>query len=341
MQIWDAISPADVTAFARAVPEDIENSLARVLPNRQLQGIKSRVVRTTRRNVAAMYRAYNAETPIGQRPAAVAVTDVTLPPVGQKLPLYEYDQLALDALRSGSSGLDRVLEAVYDDTESNIIAIRNRVEVARGQYLATGKFALTGENALTIEADYGLANDHKVNPSVLWGASNATPMADEQAWVQKVIDDSGQAPQYAVTSSRVRNAMLAAADYRAAAYPGAGTNAPNLSIERLNGVRAEHGLPPLFIYDGRVEVNGSVVRVIADDLFILATGSVGETQFGITAEAISLAGSNAVDFTTTDTPGIFAAVYKTVDPVTVWSKATATVMPVAGDINGLLVADVL
>lgn len=339
MQIWDAISPADVTAFARSVPEDITNSLARVLPNRQLTGIKSRSAKRTRTNVAAMYRAYNAETPIGQRPQALTVTEVTLPPVGQKLPLTEAETLELEALRNGG-GLDALVESVYDDTETNVRAIRNRIELARGQFLATGAFTLTAENGLTIEADYVLPGDHQVTPGVLWGAANPTPMTDERVWVQKVIDDSGEVPEFAVTSSRVRNAMLAAPDYRAAAYPGAGTSAPSLSIDGLNMVRAAYGLPPLFVYDGRVNVGGVNTRVIADDLFILATASVGETQFGITADAIRLAGSNAVDFTTTDAPGIFAAAYTSVDPVTYWSKATATAMPVAGDINGLLVADV-
>ena len=66
MQLWDIISPADLTVFARTVPDEFPDSLVQFLPDRILSGIKSRSAKKSRRNVTAQYRAYNAATPLGR-----------------------------------------------------------------------------------------------------------------------------------------------------------------------------------------------------------------------------------------------------------------------------------
>jgi len=157
MQLWDIVSPADLTVFARTLPDEFPDSLDRFLPDRLIAGIKSRIAKKTRTNVVAQYRAYNAETPIGNRPISVAVTEVLLPPVGHKLMLTEWERLSLDAAHNGGTALDEMVATVYDDVENSVRAVRNRAELARGDFLTDGKFTLAAENGLTIEADFGLA----------------------------------------------------------------------------------------------------------------------------------------------------------------------------------------
>jgi len=123
MQLWDIVSPANLTVFARTVPDEFPDSLNRFLPDRIINGIKSRVARKTRTNVVAQYRAYNAETPIGSRPLSIAVTEVLLPPVGQKLMLTEWERLSLEAARNGGTALDDMVATVYDDVENSVRAV--------------------------------------------------------------------------------------------------------------------------------------------------------------------------------------------------------------------------
>jgi len=341
MQLWDIVSPADLTVFARTLPDDLPDSLNRFLPDRVLSGIKSRSAKKSRRNVTAQYRAYNAATPLGIRPVTVSLTEVTLPPVGQKIALTEWDRLQLDAAQNGASALDAMVATIYDDVENSVRAVRNRAELARGQFLNTGKFSLVAENGLTIEADFVLDATHKPAAAILWGAANAVPLSDEQAWVLVVKADSGKAPIAALCSSTVIGALLRNAEYRAAYWGGNAGQQPNLNRAQLNQVRSDNFLPPLVEYDHQLEVAGANTRLIPTNKFILVTDSVGESQWGITAEGLDFATTNAVDFVLADAPGLVASAWKTPDPVTGWTKVNATFMPVAADIAGLLSATVL
>ena len=338
--ILDLTTPAERTFFARQVPEPIPNSLESILPNREIDGRKTHVVRGTTQAFKAMFRGYNAETPIGQRAASAEVSEFKLPALSEKLPLDEELIFRLNEAASDQM-IGRVRGQVYDDITNLVTSIRNRVEEARGQFLATGKVTIN-ENRFTAEADYGLATDHKVAPATLWGAAGATPLSDEIAWVQKVEDDAQVVVTRTTMSRRVFNQLLKSDEYRVAFFGAAAATVPTLNPQQLNSVRESFNLPPINLYDGKVPDNsGGVQRVIADDLVILTTANVGETQWGLTAEALKLAGSNAVDFTAKDAPGIFVTQWGVEDSVAVWTKASSVVMPVAGDINGLLVADVL
>ena len=341
MQLWDIIAPVDLTAFARVVPDDLPNNLNQYLPDRLIPGVKSRVARRQRTNTTAMYRAWNAETPIGKRPETVSVTEVNLPPLGQKLILTEWDRLWLEYASGAPSAVGEMLQSIYDDTESNVRAIRNRLELARGDLLTDGKFTLTAENGLTLEADYQLAGSHKPTAGTLWEAAGATPLANEITWSRLMQTDGAGRPVAAIGNARITAALLASDEYRAAFWGGNAGSQPNLNLEQLNTVRRANGLAPYVEYDHQVDVEGVTTRVIPETKLILVGDNLGETQFGITAESLELVQSNAVDFTTTDAPGIFAAAYKIPDPVTGISKANATAMPVLADINALVSATVL
>ena len=62
--ILELVSPAALTFAAREVPEPVENSLAKILPNREIDGIKTQAVRGTRKRfkaqVAELMRGGNA-----------------------------------------------------------------------------------------------------------------------------------------------------------------------------------------------------------------------------------------------------------------------------------------
>lgn len=342
MQLWDLIPAPDATAFSRVVPDELPDSLARFLPDREIQGVKSRVARRTRTNVVAKYRAYNAETPIGERPEAIALTEVTLPPIGQKLLITEWETLWLEVNSGGGGALAGMIDQAYDDIQSSTTAVRNRIELARADLLVDGKFTLAAENGLTLEADYGLAVSHKPTTGTSWADPvNSTPLTDEKAWTATLKTDAGRAPIAALASSTVIGYLLKSNEYRAAFWGGMAPSQPNLNLAQLNQLRRDNGLAPLVEYDHQLSVGGVTTRLIPVDKLILICDNIGETQWGITAESLELVGSNAVDFTRRDAPGLFAAVYREPDPVTGWTKVGGVCMPVAADVDGWLSADVV
>lgn len=338
--IQDLVSDVALTVFSRLVPEPVENSLGNILPNVDVDGITTQQARHVRKTFTAQYRAYNAEAPIGRRGDSITRTEIKLPPISEKLPV---DEKLIHQLNDSPSTtvIDRLIAKTYDDVENITISIRHRAEKARGEFLSTGKVSIN-ENGFVDEADFLLPADHKVAPALLWSDPAATPIQDELAWVRKVRKDAKVKPTRATISERLLFTLLKNEEYRSLFWQRDAAFAATLTPDQLNQVRAQYGLPAFNVYDGEVpNDSGDGVRAIPDDLYILTTDTVGESQWGTTAESLELVGSNAVDFARKDAPGLTVVQYRVPDPVTVWTKGAAVFLPVAGDINGLLVADVL
>ncbi|MBO9555600.1 major capsid protein [Cellulomonas sp.] len=331
--LFEALPPADLTVFARQLAAREVDPLVQVIPNRVIRGRRSRVTRVSRTTTAAKFRSFDAETPIGRRPVAATVESVELAPLGQKLPLRELE--ILDRYLADNSDLKDVIAALYDDTENNVASILNRALQLRGQFLFTGGVQIE-ENGFIQEADFGLPADHNLDLADVgdaWSDPDAPIIDLELAWVEQVQDETQETVVRAVVSSRIARAMLTNRQYVAAANVTTGRVTPAVR----DAVRAEYGLPPLLVVDAKV----GGARVTPDNKIALVTSTVAEFQWGDTAEGLTLLGSNAVDQVSTVAPKITASAWKTTDPVNLWSKANATGLVVAGDINGLFVAEVL
>src|SRR5690606_37529802 len=104
--LFENAAPADLTAFTRALAARMDQadgfgvSLARFLPNRIVSGVNSRTTRVSRTQTVARVRAFDAATPLGQRPVAITQAKVGLAPLGQKLPIRE-TEIIMQAIQSG------------------------------------------------------------------------------------------------------------------------------------------------------------------------------------------------------------------------------------------------
>lgn len=330
--LLDAVDPADVTRYARELAAATPGALSAFLPNRPIEGRSTKSVKVSRTTAAAQVRAYDAETPIGKRNVLATVTRLDLQPLGQKLPLRESEILNL---AQASGDWKDVIDAVYDDTATNVAAILNRAEMWRAEFLFTGAVAID-QNGVKMTADFGLAADHNLavgSGFTPWDNTGADPIEDELAWAEKVKDDSGEDVIATIGSRTVWKAYR---DRLSAAKIAAG-DPFSLTPAQVNELRAQYGLPAFVIYDEKV----GGVRLAPETKVAMVTGTVGETQWGQTAEELELFGSKAVETTALNAPRIASAAWKNTDPVMVWSKSNATALPVAGDISGLFVADVL
>lgn len=330
--LFEAAGAADLTRFARELAARETDPLTGILPNRPIEGYRTRATKVSRTTTAAKFRSFDAETPIGKRPVAATVQSLELAPLGQKLPLREQELLHLAATEGAD--LAPVVRAVYDDTENNVASILNRALQLRGEFLFSGKVSID-ENGFIQEADFGLDASHNLTVGDLdapWdGGGDA--LDDELAWIEQVQDETGETVTALVTSSKVARILWSNPQYVAAA----GATVDRVSPREFNEIRAAFNLPPIVVCDAKV----GGVRVTPDDKVALVTASVGEFQWGDTVEARELFGSNAVDAVSAHAPKIVASAWKSTDPVSVWSKANATGLVVAGDINGLFVAQVL
>jgi hypothetical protein len=342
--IDDYVSPVELTWYAREVPQPANLILDQFLGNTQINHIEAEIGEIRKTNRAARFRSWDTPVAIGKRDTFESHR-VKIPPLGQKLPVGEYEQLQLALARTGGNDRAAMIEAIYNDTDNNVRSIYNRIEIARGDVLQDGKFTLVNEDGLSLEADFSLPTDNNVTPSTLWNdAANATPLTNLRAWMLYYATLNGTRPGYMICGEDVISALETNEEVRQAISYGGNILRPFATDADLAGIFATNRFPTIVPYDTVIEVEGVNQRVIAANkvIFLPPTPSdLGFTGWGITAEALALMGSSNPQLTFQQAPGIVAVTTREGDPPRVWSKAGATCMPLIKDINKLMVATVL
>lgn len=344
--IDDYVDPIELTGYVREVPQPSNLMLAQFLPDKNIGNVEAAIDQVTRTNRAAMFRSWDAETPIGQRDSFQR-SKIKLPPLGEKLPVAEQETLMLERVRTGGDNRNGYVQAIYDDAATLAGNVRRRMEVARGDVLVDGKFTLAGENHLTLEADFGMPAEHKVTAATPWSDhADATPLLNLKAWIDAYVDANGERPGKIVTSNTVINNLLLAAEIRDLFNRGTTlTGGPNLlTTVQLNQVLQAYGIPPLIEYNTKINVDGSNVRVIPEDRLIMLpenASDLGYTAWGVTAESLRLATGQNPGLLFEELPGLVGMTMLTGDPIQTWTKVAAVGMPLITDPKRLFVADVL
>jgi hypothetical protein len=337
------VTPDALTVFTRQVPTPAEFSLNDLLPDRYFESNTIDLAEITRTNRTARFRAYDGRIHVSERDTGVT-KQVKLPPLSTSLSKGEYERLQLQFALSGGGALRQITDAAYNDTQNLTREVQARMEQARGDTLVDGKFTLLGEGGLYMEADYGVPANHLVAPGTLWtNVGAATIIANLAAWVDVYVATNGFAPGGMAMSRRILNLMLQNAEIRTLAASLAGT--PSMvTRSALNQVLDNFGLPPIIkIYDTVVDVDGTSTRVTPDDRVIFVPPNVedlGYTAWGISATALELLLSDAVDFSVEEAAGIVSVIEKVGPPYREFVFTDAVGMPVLQSPKLLMVADV-
>jgi len=339
---FDLVQPAELTGFVRNLPGPATYTLNQFLNDDNIYDIDAAFNTLYRTNRAAKFRAWDAETRIGKR-NVFEQKRVSLPPIGQKLVLGEEQRLRLEMARSRGDNSASLIEAVYNDAETNAAAVHARMELARGQVLTTGKLDLTTDGLEGIQADFGVDQSHLPTAPTPWtDYAAADPFADMRAWADVVVNDSGEAPAYAVTPRTVIGHMLRNEKVRALAS-SSGVAPTMISMAQLNQMLEAFDLPQLVPYNTVIDVDGVATRPIPADRMVFLPAnprSLGRTMWGITAEALELVNLSNPEITFQEAPGLVGVVTKEGDPVRTWTKVSAVGMPVIEDPRKLLCAEV-
>lgn len=337
MALWtDVVTPLELTTAARMSLDERDRAnggLAQFLPNTTVNDTVVRLSSDSNGLVeAAEYRAFDAETTIGAVPGGKRVT-VELLPVGQKVRVSEYDQL-----RQRGNATPEVAKNTIGKVAVRVgQAVADRVELLRGQVLATGKATLA-ENGIVAEQDYARDPEMTVTAATSWATSDtAKPMEDLQKWVDAYTDKNGEAPGTLLLSRKAMGALARAAEIRSLAV---GSSPAIVSHQFVSDTLAQYGLPAIQVYDRRVRVGGKAVRVLDENTALLLPSdgsSMGATFWGTTLESTDPLYGIAED----DRPGIVAGALQDYDPMGVWVHAAAIAMPVLANANLAMSATVI
>lgn len=339
--VFDLIAPRDLLDFVRAEANELNRNvftLSDVLPSREVDDLEFRFTRGNFNDQdVATYRTFDTEAPIAGRQGVARITGA-LPPLSRKIPLGEEERLRKRALETGNNRI--LVDAIYDDAANMVRAVQGRLELARGEALYTGKVILN-ENGVQATVDFGRAAGHTVAPAVLWSSTGtADPVLDLLGWIDTYVNTNGARPGSMLTSTTVLNYLLRNVKMRELSGSQAGT--PGIiSRDQVDAVFGAFGIPPIRLYDTTVRVGGAATRVIPSDRLILlppATEPLGETFYGVTAEALDLQERGQI--VAEEAPGIVATISRDDDPVRTWTKAAGIALPILGNPDLTLAADV-
>ena len=338
MALWtDLIDPATLTGYVREALADIERrkgNLARFLPNRTVASIMVRFVAGQAGLVPeAKFRAYDAANELGKKPGGKRVT-LELPPIGQEIPVSEYDQLRL---RNATD--DAILTEILNTARQVTQAVSDRMERLRATVLRTGKATIS---ELATDDDFGRAAGHTVTAASLWSsASTVSRLADLQAWSDVYEATNGVAPGAIVMSRRVLRVMAAGDECKTSLVGGGSRPA---TVAEISAIVEGQGLPPIEVYNRRT----SAGLVLPDNELLMLPAPVEpdaweQSELGATFWGQALSSQEAGwGIEDVEQPGIVAATFRSEKPPIIAEVVSDAIgMPVLANANLSLKATVL
>jgi len=338
-------TPIELTGAAQAAANAFEASmpLSRWLPYRANPTLTYSFDASGTTPVdVAQYRAFDVPAPYGSLGERITKQG-TLPAISRKLPIGEYTQLQY----AGRLALLGDLEAEYAQRLG--LGIAARVELARVQAIVEGKVTLA-ENGVSAVIDYGRdpALSAALSGAKLWTAAKAVPVDDVIGWRQIVKEKSkGTLPTTILLSNAVMNSLMMNEQIITYAL-GRTDNLPNrVAAGEVEAVLAGYaGLTTVVIADDAYATYNFGQPVWPDGVVVLLPpagavnidggGSLGTTDYGVTAEAIQ----PEYGIPANEQSGIFAAAFGHSDPEGLDVLASAVALPLVQRANATFAATV-
>ena len=283
--LWtDVIDPATLTGYMReslAAYEARQGSLEQWLNNETVPDISvSFQVGAFGLTQTARFRAYDAEPEYTKEEGGKRVM-LELPAIGQKIAISEYR-----ALRQRNASDQAMLDSILKSADRVVRGVADRMELLRGVVLDTG-IATVAQSNFVISDDFGRPEEHTETAVAWWSIAGTDRIADMLAWQDVYRGTNSVNPGVTLMSSAVY------AQFRKGTqFQNTVTGRPMTQTE-IQAILADEGLPPIRIFDRRVNFEGTLTSVLpANKLLYLPTpedsDQLGKTYWGTTLTATDL-----------------------------------------------------
>ena len=330
MQMIDLVPDLRPTILAARQVRDANNTLARFLPYREVQSVSYRLGRRQRLDQTVPVRAIDAPAVPIRRPGVLDVRG-DLPAVTPIVDLSEQDLTNEMVIAQQLAGIAVNWEPVVQAAAGQAAkTVDNTFEAMRGQALSTLKIALTSADGVVHDVDFGADVSQVVNVTNRWDQAGGDAFADFARVHGEHIDRAGAPAGIALTTAKVKRALLAAL---AVKYP----NAP-VDVNTLNAYLTANDLPQVLTYDRSFTAyDGTKSRVYPEGTLTFLPGDepVGATQLGVTQEAVQQVQNRVL--AASEAPGVTVVTLGKDNPVQRAVKAAAIGLPVLADIDQITV----
>lgn len=335
------VSPTDLTYFMRRVPIPADNVLLPAFPVKKLNSNTIDFGEIVKTNRTARFRSFDGRIHVSERDSS-SQTRVSLLPLSDSLNKGEYERLQEEFARTSGTNRAVLADAIYNDAENLTNNVYNRLEQAWGDVLTDGKLTIN-ENGFQGEADFGIPAGHIVTAGTLWSNVAAPALDNIRSWADTYFATNGVMPgAIRVSLAVVRNLQKNTQIINAAI--GAAAGRTSATIQEINNLLATEGLPPITVQSiKQVDVDGVTTPTLPSDRLFFTPenfGDLGYTAWGVSATALELVKSSAVDFGFSDAPGIAGVVEKVGPPYREFTYADATAMPILAAPKLIFVAKV-
>lgn len=337
------VPPEALTTFVRNIPTPSNLGLSNLFPTRNLDTNTVDFAEIVRTNRTARFRSFDGRLHVSVRDTG-SEKRVNLLPLSSSLSMGEYERLQLEFARTSGTNEAALAASVYNDAENLTREVLYRMEQAWGDVLTDGKLTIA-EGGYAGEADFGVPGSQVVSAGTAWSTiATANALSDLVAWTDVYIANNGFAPGSMQTSQAVIRLMQQNAQI-INAVSGAAAGRTRINLTELNDLLSSEGLPTLRPpYDTNVDVDGVTTRVISNDKLLFFPPNIadlGYTAYGVSATALELVNSNAVDLSFEDAPGIVGVVEKVGPPYRQFTFVDAVGMPILSNAKLLMIADVM
>jgi Phage major capsid protein E len=341
--VTNLVDPGEIVAYGRSYLSEIEDndwSLGRWFPTNTTDDLAWKVRQGALVDVnVAKYRAFDTVGPFLPR-QGFAIKQGELLPLESQILLSEEQMLRLRAVEAGSNS--PLLRTIYDDVELVMRSVAGRVAVAQGDLLVDGIITLA-ENGVSQTIDFSMPSTHKVTAAIAWTVANAAtavPLTNLLAWQEVLATDSNPATRMLMPRAKLA-ALQVNVELRAMAASN-GTTPQRINLDTINGILLSEGLPSIEIFDEKARIDGVLTPLIPATKVVLlpepGTGQLGETLYGVTAESVTLLERGFI--AREDVSGAVAAIYHNESPVQTFTKGVAIALPLLGDVNAHITAEV-
>lgn len=328
--LYDLVPPAELTQYIRAWDLEINqpNSdfvLNQILPDQFTDDLEFQIRKGSLPDVdAATFRAFDTPAKHGRRQGTRKISG-SLGPVSKMMTLGEEETLRKAALDRGTN--DPIINQIYADAENMCRAVKARAELARGDLIDDGIININ-EGGLFLEADFGRSAEMSETAPAGWDNPATTILTQLLGYCETYYDLNGfMPPRMRITRQHLRYMQLND-EIRDHVAPTLHGTPVRINREDIQGVFTDNELPQLWVYDGKVRVNGTQVDVLPSNKVYLMPGAdepLGNTFYGTTAEALKLREKGLI--TREESPGIVAVALTQDHPVSTATLATALIMP--------------
>lgn len=275
--------------------------------------------------VMAQVHSFDSEARIGDRPS---YEKIKLEKLFIKEKINQTERL-MYLIRDRGVQESKIKEFIFDDAYNMATRVATATSVKNAELLSTGKLVIK-ENNVDITVDYGMPSGNIIS---LTDWSNPThDILNDIETLQSTAKSKGYTIMRAICSTKVLN-YLSKNNAIKSIFSSKGDYATNETLKTW----LKDKFKIEFVTNDEVyktAINSEVKRVFKDDTitFLTTDGMVGAGLYGVTPEEIQL--------NTKITGNIAITQYKVIDPVAVWTKASALYLPIVKDINGLFIGNI-